>query len=41
MNRLSPVLISSLAFMFVACGDSGNGAGPHSNADMEVLTYSE
>jgi uncharacterized protein (TIGR02145 family) len=41
MNRLSLVLISSLALMFAACGDSGNGASPHSNADMDVQTYSE
>ena len=27
--------------MFAACGDSGNGASPHSNADMDVQTYSE
>ena len=27
--------------MFTACGDSGNTASPHSNADMEVRTYSE
>ena len=41
MNRLSLVLISSIALMFAACGDSGNGASPHSNADMDVQTYSE
>ena len=41
MNRLSLVLISSVALMFVACGDSGNGASPQSNADMDVRTYSE
>ena len=41
MNRLSLVLISSLALMFAACGDSSNGASPHSNADMDVQTYSE
>ena len=40
-KRLSLVLISSIAFMFTACGDSGNTASPHSNADMEVRTYSE
>ena len=41
MNRLFFVLISSVALMFAACGDSGNGASPHSNADMDVQTYSE
>ena len=41
MNRLSLVLISSIALMFAACGDSGNGASPQSNADMDVRTYSE
>ena len=41
MNLLSLVFISSLAFMFAACGDSGNTASPQSNADMEVRTYSE
>ncbi len=41
MNRLSLVLISTVAFMFAACGDSGDGASPHSNADMDVQTYSE
>ena len=41
MNRLSLVLMSSVALMFAACGDSGNGASPHSNADMDVQTYSE
>ena len=40
-KRLSLVLISSIAFMFTACGDSGNTASPHSNADMEIRTYSE
>ena len=41
MNRLSLVLISSLALMYAACGDSGDGASPQSNADMNVRTYSE
>ncbi len=41
MNRLFFVLVSSVALMFAACGDSGNGASPHSNADMDVQTYSE
>lgn len=33
MNRLSLVLISSVALMFVACGDSGNGASPQSDVE--------
>ncbi|MBR2271772.1 MAG: fibrobacter succinogenes major paralogous domain-containing protein [Fibrobacter sp.] len=33
MNCLTFVLISSLAFMFAACGDSGNGASPQGNAE--------
>ena len=33
MNCLTFVLISSLAFMFAACGDSGNGASPQDNAE--------
>ena len=44
MNCLTFVLISSLAFMFAACGDSGNatsGLQKTSNANMEVRTYSE
>ena len=41
MNCLLFVLVSSVALMFAACGDSGNGASPHSNADMDVQTYSE
>jgi len=34
MKRLSLVLISSVAFMFAACGDSGNTASPQSNDNM-------
>jgi len=44
MKHLSLVLISSLALMFAACGDSGNatsGLQKTSNANMEVRTYSE
>ena len=41
MKYVSLVLISSLALMYAACGDSGNGASPQSNADMDVRTYSE
>ena len=41
MNRLFFVLVSSVALMFAACGDSGNGASPQGNADMDVRTYSE
>lgn len=41
MNRLSLVLMYSVALMFAACGDSDDGASPQSNADMEVRTYSE
>ena len=33
MNRLSLVLISSVALMFAACGDSGDGASPQGNAE--------
>ena len=41
MKHLSLVLISSAAFMFAACGESGDGASPQSNADMDVRTYSD
>ena len=44
MKHLSLILISSLALMFAACGDSGNatsGLQKTSNANMEVRTYSE
>ena len=33
MNRLSLVLISSLALMFAACGDSDDGASPQSDVE--------
>ena len=41
MNKFAFTASVCVTFFFAACGDSGNTASPHSNADMEVRTYSE